>query len=58
MNYECKDNEGFEDQLTIGQTYKGVQRGGSVQVENDNGVPCWYGLSKFGPGSAEPSEYD
>lgn len=45
----CTNNDGFEDQLTVGKQYPvKALKGASVQVENDNGVNYWYGTTKFG----------
>lgn len=48
MQIQCIDNSGFEDQLTLGQSYAvtGAQ-GYSVQLEDDGGQRRWYGRLKF-----------
>jgi hypothetical protein len=59
MKIKCNDNDGFSDQLTNNRIYKVKEIGhNGYLIENDNGVCRWYGLSKFGPGSEGPSEYD
>lgn len=43
----CKDNEGFQDQLTVGEFYR-VEIGiNSYQVLNDKGAIRWYGVRFF-----------
>lgn len=47
MIVECISNDGFEDQLTVGQRYSGLLLGGSVNLVNDSDVLRWYGTCKF-----------
>ncbi len=48
MQLQCIDNSGFEDQLTEGQYYPLIAvQGNSVQLEDDSGIPRWYGRLKF-----------
>ncbi len=48
MYIQCLDNDGFEDQLTQGQTYQlSDSQGYSIQLNNDNGQLRWYGRFKF-----------
>jgi hypothetical protein len=45
---ECKDNSGFEDQLTVGLVYTVVTIGeNGFKVVNDNEDECWYGDIAF-----------
>jgi hypothetical protein len=62
---KCKDNAGFEDQLTEGESYEVVAFStNSVMVKDRKGVCRWYGESRFErePVVMEPaadlSEYD
>ena len=48
MIIQCIDNDGFEDQLTQGQTYRVTDiQGYSLQLNDDNGRLRWYGRFKF-----------
>lgn len=48
MNIICKDNEGFEDQLTVRKVYQVLSwKGGSVKIVNERNEQRWYGMVKF-----------
>ncbi len=45
---ECKDNSGFEDQLTVGKEYLVLRVGeNDYKIVNDNEDHCWYGSVAF-----------
>ncbi len=51
---ECTDDSGFESDITKGKTYRVWSfKGGSILINNDNGVSRWFGESKFSP----PTDY-
>ncbi len=48
MIIECKDNDGFEDQLTASTTYRVKEAGeNSYLLRNDKGQDRWYGTARF-----------
>lgn len=48
MIVECKDKEGFEDQLTAGKVYAVWEaRNNSYKINNDKEDLVWYGKVKF-----------
>ena len=48
MIISCKDNGGFEDNLTEAKPYTVLKRGGnSYLIDNDLGQKRWYGTAKF-----------
>lgn len=47
MLVQCKDNSGFEDQLTVNEKYSADLRNNSVCLLNDKGHVKWYGINKF-----------
>ena len=44
MYWVCLDNEGFEDQLELGQLYKAKHSTNSLLISGK-----WYGVCKFRP---------
>jgi hypothetical protein len=48
MTVECKDAEGFEDQLSKDGLYKVKEmKNNSVLIENKKGDERWYGRYRF-----------
>jgi hypothetical protein len=48
MQIECKDAEGFDDQLSNDRLYKAKEfKNNSVLIENDKGDTRWYGNYRF-----------
>ena len=48
MRAQCKDNAGFEDQLTSSKSYRLLRAGSnSYLIENDKGQERWYGSQNF-----------
>lgn len=48
MYIECKQNFGFEDQLTEQAVYRIKELGeNSYLIENDKQQECWYGRQHF-----------
>ena len=46
--FECIDNGGFEDQLTVSNKYIAVEvKNNSVKVQNAKGQKRWYGQVRF-----------
>lgn len=48
MFIKCVDNDGFEDQLTVGTLYQVMRLGNNeFFIKNDNEAMVWYGDAKF-----------
>jgi len=44
----CKKNDGFEDKITVNQSYAIVEKGvNSYLIKNDKGEHCWLGTVHF-----------